>query len=172
MILIANEILAFRDDSNALRRRVITIELLRTVAVVDEELTQKLLAERSGILNLALAALHNVRARGYPLQPESGREMKEVLSRLTSDIETFIEDICGVGAENSILAESLFSRWNTWCGTLGISYGWKLQQFTAKLRAACKSPITESRPRIKGKRPTVLHGIGLRKPGPGGQVDG
>jgi P4 family phage/plasmid primase-like protien len=165
MIFIANEILAFRDDSNALRRRIITIELLRTVANVDRHLTEKLLAERSGILNLALAALRKVRERGEPLQPRSGLEMKEALNRLTSDIETFIDEECKAGPDEAVAAKDLFRVWLNWCRGRGISYGWGLPQFTAKLRAACPTPITESRPRINGKRHTVLRGIGLRKPG-------
>ncbi len=45
----------------------------------DEELTDKLLAERPGILNLAMDALDRVRRRGKLLQSTSGVEMADVL---------------------------------------------------------------------------------------------
>jgi hypothetical protein len=52
----------------------------------DEDLTAKLLAERPGILNLAIEALDALRARGKLIQPETGIEMSERLGDLTSDV--------------------------------------------------------------------------------------
>jgi putative DNA primase/helicase len=170
MIFFSNELLGFKDDSTALASRFITVEMTQSFfGHEDKELTDKLLAERAGILNLALAALDRLRERGSVLQPDSGREMGENLARLTSDIAAFIEDRCEIGAECSGLSSGFYTAWQSWCEARGVRYGWGLSQFAAKLRAACPGPIHESRPRGNGpSRPTMLHGIGLRnavKPG-------
>jgi putative DNA primase/helicase len=166
MIFFANELLAFKDDSAALNSRFITIEMTQSfLNREDTQLTAKLLAERSGILNLALAALDRLRARGALLQPALGREMAESLKRLTSDILAFIEDRCEFDPGYCEFAQKLFAAFDAWCVPQNISHGWKQPQFTAKLRAASPVPLAESRPRSGGpSRPTMLHGIRLKKP--------
>jgi putative DNA primase/helicase len=166
MITFSNELLAFRDDSGALATRMITIEMLQSFyGREDKNLTEKLLAERSGILNLALDALARIPAcpNAEPIQPRSGRAMGEDLTALTSDAVAFIADLCVVGPGEEVSAEKLFSAWEAWCERSGIRWGWRLQQFTAKIRAAAGAPITSSRPRTGKSRKTRLHGIGLRR---------
>jgi phage/plasmid-associated DNA primase len=165
LIFLANELLAFRDDSGALASRIITIEMKQSFyGREDKGLTEKLLAERSGILNLALAALDRALARDELIQPSSGRSMGEALGRLTSDISAFIQDKCQVGVDEQGLAQQFFDAWKPYCQDRGIPQGLNLSAFTAKLRAAAEGPIRESRPRSGGtSRPTLLHGIGLRK---------
>jgi phage/plasmid-associated DNA primase len=60
----------------------------------DEELTDKLLAKRPGIFNLAIEALDELRTRGKLIQSEAGEEMSERLGELTSDVKVFIEECC------------------------------------------------------------------------------
>jgi P4 family phage/plasmid primase-like protien len=167
IIFFSNELLGFRDDSTALASRFITVQMTESFfGHEDKELTNKLLSERAGILNLALTALDRLRSRGAPLQPRSGEAMGEDLARLTSDIAAFIEDRCEIGAAYSDLSSKFFDAWRGWCEAREVRYGWGLSQFGAKLRAASPGLITESRPRSGGVgRPTMLHGIGLRKKG-------
>jgi|SRR5882724_3048796 len=166
IVFFSNDLLGFRDDSTALAKRFITVQMEQNFfGKEDKDLTPKLLAERSGILNLALDALDRLRERRHPLQPKSGVAMGRDLTRLTSDISAFIEDRCEVGPDAEAYAHKLFEVWEGWCREHRVSYGYGLAQFTAKLRSAAEAPIRDSRPRSGGpSRPTMLHGIGLRKP--------
>jgi putative DNA primase/helicase len=93
VVIFSNELLRFQDESGAVAGRFINWRMRETfVGREDPELTGKLLAERAGIMNLALDALDRLRARGRLLQPESGAEMARNLMTLTSDIVAFVED--------------------------------------------------------------------------------
>jgi putative DNA primase/helicase len=164
LLVFSNELLRFQDESGALASRFITNRMTQTFfGREDEELTNKLLAERSGILNLALDALDRLRERGKPLQPASGLQMARDLENLTSDILAYVEDRLEVAPKLSATAERLFVLWNGWCEEKKISHGWGLPQFSEKLRAACPT-IRSSRPRVNNPgRLTTFYGIGVRR---------
>lgn len=165
IVVFSNELLRFQDDSGALASRFITVKMKQTFwGKEDPDLTRKLLAERSGILNMALDALDRLREREPQrlIQPSSGLEMSEDLTRLTSDVLAFVEDCCVIDYETSVTVEKLFARWETWCGSRKVRHGWAKQQFSEKVRAACPT-VTTSRPRKNNPgRLTTLIGIGLR----------
>jgi putative DNA primase/helicase len=163
VIIFSNELLRFQDDSGALASRFITNRMIETFwGREDLELTNKLLAERSGILNLALDALDRLRSRGRLIQPSSGLEMSENLTRLTSDVLAFVEECCVIDYNASITVDKLFTRWETWCASRKVRHGWNNNHFSEKIRAACPT-ITSSRPRRDNPgRLTTLIGIGLR----------
>ena len=76
-IVFSNEVLEFRDETGALAERCMTFRMQEQFLGqrADPNLTDKLLAERSGILNLALDALDRLWARGSLIQPASGIEL-------------------------------------------------------------------------------------------------
>jgi putative DNA primase/helicase len=162
VIIFSNELLRFQDDSGALASRFITNRMIETFwGREDLELTTKLLAERSGILNLALDALDRLRSRGRLIQPSSGLEMSENLTRLTSDVLAFVEECCVIDCEASVTVDKLFSQWEIWCGSRKVRHGWGKNQFSEKIRAACPT-VTSSRPRVNNPgRLTTLIGLGL-----------
>src|SRR5262249_34968874 len=154
-------------ESGALAGRFLTFRMQQSFyGREDEDLTDKLLAERSGILNLTLDALDQLRARGKPVQCDSGVEMFERLGELTSDVKVVVEERCVVGAQFEGCVPKIFQRWQDWCLRHNVRHGWGDNQFSEKLRSVVPT-ITSSRPRkIDGednpKRHTVLYGIGLR----------
>jgi phage/plasmid-associated DNA primase len=128
----------------------------------DEDLTTKLLAERPGILNLAIEALDALRARGKLVQPDTGKEMSERLSDLTSDVKVFIDECCDLGAEFEVSVSKIFQRWEGWCVQHNTRHAWGDNQFSEKLRSVVPT-INRGRPRVDNpKRRTVLYGIGLK----------
>src|SRR5262249_28792595 len=129
------------------------------------DLTDTLLAERPGILNLALDALDRLRARGRFVQPESGAQLAEELTGLASNVSLFVGDCCVVGPEYEVLVSELYTQWRLWCAEKGIRYAWEENHFSQKLLAKVRT-VRRGRPRGGGPgRPTMLLGIGLRKPG-------
>ena len=90
VITLSNEVIHIQDASPALPGRYICLELIHSFfGNEDPDLTKKLLAERSGILNLVLDALDELRKRGKLLQPASGEELAEELAILSNFMLAF-----------------------------------------------------------------------------------
>jgi putative DNA primase/helicase len=163
-IIFSNELLKFPDASGALPGRFIIFRMIETFyGREDPNLTEKLLAERPGIFNLALNAFDQLRERGRLLQPVSGIEMSESLGELASDISTFVEERCIIHKDKEILLQKLFNAWNLWCSSRGIRHPWGSNQFSAKLRAAVPTMRSSRTKKDNPKRWTTVFGVGLRK---------
>ena len=164
LVFFANELPRFRDDSGALAGRFLTFQMQQTFwGREDTDLTKKLLAERPGILNLALDALVRLRRRGRLIQCESGVDMSERLGDLASDVGLFVKECCVVEATAEVMVDTLFVKWQGWCERRGIRYSLASQHFSEKVRAAVAT-VRDTRSRKDGPgRPTKLLGIGLRK---------
>ena len=163
IIIFTNELLRIQDQSGALPRRMLVFRMQESfMGKEDTNLSNKLIAECPGILNLALAALDQVRARDGLIQCKSGQNMAESLQKLSSDVSVFVEEVCVVGPEHEILCRDLFHRWQSWCEERGVRHNWGENQFSAKLRAVLPR-ITDSRPRETPTRLTKLYGVAIRK---------
>jgi len=162
IIMFSNELIKLQDDSDALPSRFITWRMQQSFyGREDPDLTDKLLAERPGILNLALEALDRLRTRGEFIQPGSGAEMSESLEMLASNVTAFVNECCDVGPEHRALVDTIYQRWNLWCTAKGVRYGWEQNHFSEKLRAAVPT-ITSSRTRKDNpRRLTMLIGMRL-----------
>jgi putative DNA primase/helicase len=163
VIMFSNELIKFQDDSGALPSRFITWQMRQSFkGREDPSLTAKLLAERPGILNLALEGLDRLRDRDEFIQPGSGAEMSEELEGLASHISLFVGECCEVGPEYEVQVSELYRAWRHWCTDKGIRYFLAEEQFSQKLKANVHS-VVRGRPRAGGpSRPTVFIGIGLR----------
>ena len=112
LVTFSNELLRFQEESGALAGRFLTFRMQQSFyGREDENLTDKLLAERPGILNLAIEALDELRARGKLIQPETGKEMSERLGDLTSDVKVFVDECCDLGAQFEVPIGKIFQRW-------------------------------------------------------------
>jgi len=161
--MFSNELIKFQDDSGALPARFITWRMRQSFwGREDENLTTKLLAERPGILNLALDALDQLCERGCFVQPGSGEEMAEELQELASHVSLFVRERCVVGPEYEVSIEALYAEWKLWCIERGIRYFLEMNHFSHKVCAAFHT-VTRGRPR-KGNpsRLTWFRGIGIR----------
>jgi putative DNA primase/helicase len=165
ILMFSNELIRLQDDSGALPSRFITWRMTQSFwDRADPDLTDKLLAERPGILNLCLEALDRLRARNEFILPGSGAEMSEALEFLASDLALFVTDCCVVGPEHEVLCSEAYLKWREWCAEKGVRYGWGENNFSEKLRAQVPT-IRGSRPRKDNPgRNTTLIGLGLRSP--------
>ena len=164
LLIFANELLRFQDESGALAGRCLTFRMQQSFfGREDESLTEKLLEERPGILNLAMDALDELRDRGKLLQSASGVEMAERLGDLTSDVKVFVDECCDVGEKFQVRVSEIFVRWQDWCAAHNTRHGWGSNQFSEKLRSVLPT-LTSGRPRKDNpERLTVLYGVGLKK---------
>jgi putative DNA primase/helicase len=168
ILIFSNEPIRFLDDSGALATRFVTWQMTRNFeaeGLADRNLTAKLLAERPGILNMALDGLDRLRARGWEFpQPQSGEDLLKQMKELASHIRVFVEECCVVANDREELVETLYNKWEWWIRGRG-GYPGIAEDFSKKLRSMYG--LGSHRPReFRGKRraarPTVLLGIGLR----------
>src|SRR5262249_15994912 len=125
VVIFSNELLRLQDESGALPGRFLTFRMQQSFyGREDANLTDKLLAERSGILNVGLNALDRIRARDKLVQCQSGEEMYESLGELASDVSGFVEECCVLGPDQQILCKNLFGRWQMWCVLRGVRHVW------------------------------------------------
>lgn len=161
-ILISNELPRIADASGALPSRFVILVLQNSFfGQEDHGLTYRLLAERSGILNWAIEGYDDLCARGYFVQPESGKEAVRELEELASPVSAFVRDICVIGAGQTVDVDHLFFKWQDWCESQNRDAVGTKQTFGKKLREAFPA-IKQTQPRDDaGVRYRAYEGIGL-----------
>jgi len=162
-----NELPELPDDSGGLARRFLIWRMRQQFLneKADTELTDKLLAERAGILNLALDALDRLRARGRLIQHATGQQTAANMTDLSSNVRSFVEERCTIGTGEQVRVDTLFNHFRAWCEEKGVRHGSGSNAFSNKISASVPT-VTSSRPsKDNPRRLTTLFGIGIRKSG-------
>ncbi len=113
-----NETPRLRGTAEAMLRRFI---MLRTPKFVGEEtkgLANNLCAEASGILNMAISALKDLRKRGEFIQPETGEADLEEIRTLGDGVAQFIRE-CVVEKMGEIDKQVLYGEYKDWAEAHG-----------------------------------------------------
>ena len=161
VVIFSNEVLKFVDNSGALPSRFICLKLTRSfLGQEDLDLTEKLLAERAGILNWSLDGLDRLRMRGVLLQPRSGADLAKQLSEMAQDLARFVEECCIIGPDLCTPVQQLFDRWRQWCSDTKLYVGWDISAFSAQLTQEFPE-LRRVRRNVDNKK-TSLAGIKLR----------
>jgi putative DNA primase/helicase len=136
-MILTNELPRIHDASTALPSRFVILPLCKSFfGCEDHALTDRLLKELPGILNWSIAGWHHLKARGYFVQPESGKELIQELEDLASPVATFVRERCTVKPGAQVECPALFSSWNAWCEAQGRDKPGTAQTFGRDLRAA------------------------------------
>jgi putative DNA primase/helicase len=163
-VILTNELPRLSDSSGALASRFVMFVLNKSfLGKEDPGLTEKLLGERSGIFNWALAGLDRLSARGYFLAPESGTAALQQLEDLSSPVSSFIRDRCRLGAGETVPVDDLWQAWKQWCMEDNRHPGIKAV-FGRDLSSAAPS-VQRTRPRAGEDRRYVYQGLGLESTG-------
>lgn len=159
-VFLSNELPKLKDASGALVGRFLLPRPLVRSYYENEDttLTSKLLEERAGILNWALAGWTSLKARGHFVQPRASQSAVELLQNLASPIKAFVRACCVVGVGRRVTVADLFGRWQSWCATEGQDHVGDKQTFGRDLAAAF--PHLECRRRSDDGR--FYDGIGLK----------
>ena len=158
-LVLSNELPHLPDASGAVASRFIVFMLRQSFyGREDPHLTDKLLPELPGILNWALAGWDRLARRGQFVQPASSAEAARELEELSSPVGAFVQEQCIVGPGQTIGAEELYRRWESWCHRRGQT-ATSAATFGRDLRAALPL-ISKSRDRKRG-RAAVYRGLGL-----------
>jgi putative DNA primase/helicase len=120
--IVSNELPRLPDVSGAIVSRMLVLRLTETfLGKEDTKLTERLLAERPGILLWAIAGWCRLRAVGSFRQPDTAFELLGDLKDLSSPISEFVRDCCDEGPEHSVQRSELFEAYTEWCKKKGPS---------------------------------------------------
>lgn len=159
--LISNELPRLNDASGTIASRMIILPFTKSFyGQEDPKLTEKLLAERPGILNWALCGLRRLRERGRFVNPVEGQEMISEMEELSSPVLAFVNECCDISPGSRSPVDDIFQAWKAWCESKGRKPA-NSQTLGRDLRAAVPS-LKTSQPRLAGKRIRTYEGITLK----------
>jgi P4 family phage/plasmid primase-like protien len=119
-MIVSNELPRLQDSSGAFTGRMIVLRLSESFyGREDQQLSDRLMDEREGILHWAIDGWKRLRERSHFVQPESGMELVQQLNELASPILSFVEDRCEVDYCYTITVQDLYSGWCEWCKEVG-----------------------------------------------------
>ena len=162
-VIISNELPNFRDQSGAIVARYNILRATREIPPEerDPDLADKIIAtELPGILNLAIAGLYRLRARGHFRQPESAADLIENAKDLASPIRAFVGERCDLGPDLWEEKDLLFRAWCEFAGGHRLASG-SSALFGKNLMAACAG-VRASRRGPDGERIQAYAGIRLK----------
>ncbi len=116
LLILTNELPRLGDSSGALSGRMLILRLVESFyGHEDIGLTDRLLAERAGILRWAIEGWHSLRDLGQFTQPASGLDLHQQLDELASPVMTFAHERCIVDAHERLHRVSCQSLYQAWC---------------------------------------------------------
>lgn len=147
-----------RDFSDAMFRRAFVIPFNRKFEgeSCDEHLKEKLVAERSGILNLALGGLAEVLSQGFT-EPESCIRAKHDWRLQCDQVARFVEDCCEARPGTYTTSQVVFDRYRTWALAEGITRMLGKNAVSTRLRGLGFEPGHDP-----SRQSRVIWGIRLR----------
>ena len=114
--IVSNELPRFVDASGALATRFIILQFHELfIGREDLDLTDKLLKERSGIINWSLIGLDRVHKRGRFEIPETSKAAMSILEDMTSPVKAFIRQWCVTGPKQKSNVHYLYNAFCKWC---------------------------------------------------------
>jgi putative DNA primase/helicase len=165
-VILTNELPKLNDASGAIVSRLILLHMQRSFyGYEDRGLTDKLLAERQGILLWAIEGWRRLRERGRFVQPDAGLEHLSDMADLASPISAFVRECCELGPGLTIPCSDLFDSWKLWCETQGRErYVGTVQSFGRDMLASTPG-VRRRQLRVQGSPTRIYEGIG--RPGSG-----
>lgn len=162
----ANEIPSFKDAANAITTRTLMLRLVKTFAGnEDTELKDKITAELPGILNWSIAGLLTLLRRRRFIQPRSGADLLDQMSKQASPISEFVEDCCVINKESFALTDDIHNTYIAWAEERHQTRVVTRETLIKQLRAAY-SDLTAGRPKNGGSRGRGYWGIEIRSDAP------
>ena len=159
-MILTNELPRLSDSSGALASRFVMLVLTRSwYGEENPRLTTELLTEAPSILNWALEGLDRLTERGYFKLPKSSAEAISQLEDLASPMAAFLRERCKFEVEASVVVDTLWAAWKSWCEGQGVGPGTKAI-FGRDLRAAAPL-VRKVRPRDQGAGSHEYSGLRL-----------
>src|SRR5699024_4676348 len=125
-----------RDFSDALFRRALILKFDSTfkpeLGNCDPRLSEKLEAELSGVLNMALNAYLNAIQHGFTM-PDSSKQARDEWRLEADQAAQFIEDVCTVDTASEERAKLLYDEYTNWARDNGITRTLTMKSFRDRM---------------------------------------
>jgi putative DNA primase/helicase len=162
LMILTNELPRLGDASGALSGRMIVLRMSESFyGREDIALTDKLLAERPGILLWAIEGWRRLRERGHFVQPAGGDDLRQQMEDVASPVGAFVRECCEIGTASQVEIEAIYRAWRSWCEREGRNEPGTQQTFGRELRAAVPQ-IRRRQGREGDDRYRFYEGIALR----------
>jgi len=169
LIVATNNKPIVREDTHAVwrRLRLIPFNVVIPEAEQDKQLTEKLIKEWPGILNLMI--------KGCLDWQRCGLQAPEEVDEATGDYQAeqdvlaeFIDEKCVLGPDAYVSRTDILNAYQKWADENRERYPLERRALYDRLRK--KDGITETMRRLNGKPTHVFCGVGLSHSPPGGDV--
>lgn len=115
IVMASNDMPVLPDSSGALYSRLVAVQFTQSfTGREDYGLTGRLLTERPGIFNWALAGYARLKERGRFIGSAGGRELAEAARRDASPVSAFLDDVCEAEEGAFISSHDLFMHWEAY----------------------------------------------------------
>jgi len=163
IVVYSNEVLQLTENSNALTGRMVVFKMTRSFYNnEDTDLSVKLDKELAGIFNWAMDGLKRRLARGgHFIQPESGKQLLELMSELGNPIGSFVEDALVFDPTGKVSKDDVFTCYKKWAIHKSLPPGTELAFKRRFLAATQEHRILTGEDRTNGGRIQVYHGVKL-----------
>jgi P4 family phage/plasmid primase-like protien len=165
IVIYSNEVLQLTENSNALTGRMVVLKMTRSFYDnEDTNLSTKLRAELSGIFNWAMDGLKRRKDRGgHFTQPQSGRELLDLMAELGNPIGSFVDDALEIDPEAEVNKDHVFACYKHWALKKSIPPGTELAFKRRFLAAIQEHRIVSDSKRVDGNRIHVYRGVKLNE---------
>lgn len=163
IMICSNEVPRLSDSTSALASRFLVLQLTKSfINKEDRTLASRLLKELPGIFNWSMVGCRRLRERGAFVQPKSGQEALDNLTKMSSPITAFASECLEFGDEFETSANQLYNHFLRWASRNGHRNTPTLQVFSRNFKDS-NPQIVSTRPRGEdNKRSTVYRGVRLR----------
>ena len=165
IVIYSNEVLQLTENSNALTGRMVVLKMTRSFYDnEDTNLSTKLRAELSGIFNWAMEGLNRrIERGGQFIQPQSGKELLDLMAELGNPIGSFVEDALEIDPEAEVNKDHVFACYKHWALKKSIPPGTELAFKRRFLAAIQEHRIVSDSKRVDGNRIHVYRGVKLNE---------
>jgi putative DNA primase/helicase len=165
IVIYSNEVLQLTENSNALTGRMIVLKMTKSFwSKEDTDLSHKLEQELSGIFNWAMLGLQRRLERGgYFLQPESGKDLLEVMAELGNPLGAFVDEALEFDPTGTVGKDEVFACFKHWAIKKNMPFGTE-QSFKRRFLASTQEHMVESDLlRTNGQRKHIYRGVKLNE---------
>lgn len=164
LVIMSNEAPTLNDPSGALLGRYIVMQMRQSfLGREDLGLDAALMAEMPGILNWAIAGWRALRQAGHFKQPQSADMLVRAMARVSSPINTFIDERCEMDRAATVTKDALYIAFKRWAEDADHPWRGSKELFGKQLLATVGQHIHERRGRAAdGSRPWQWLGLRVR----------
>lgn len=165
IVVYSNEVLQLTENSNALTGRMVVLKMTKSFFdKEDTDLAVKLERELSGIFNWAMEGLKRRVARGgHFTQPDTGKDLLELMAELGNPIGAFVEDALLYDPLGTASKDEVFACYKHWALKKSLSPGTELAFKRRFLAATQEHRVESDLDRTEGKRAHIYRGVRLNE---------